>query len=166
MDWRKYPCLQVPNLYCMLMKSWCINLSVHSMITTYFNLNRMQFPTRLLRIVWLLMQQNVNIVNQQERSSLASILSSLWEIFKCAFEISGIWPHANIHTSCNVVLLVWASLRLAPITSKARRTLCFIYRKLQICGFFSDNQTVYHLGSPPAWIFLCCVGPASPKRNW
>jgi len=34
-----------------------------------------------------------------------------------SFEIYGIWPQASIHTHVrNAVTLVWASLRLTPIT--------------------------------------------------
>ena len=42
---------------------------------------------------------------------------NFWEIFKRAFQIYGIWPQARMLQThfCNAVLLVWGSLRLAPI---------------------------------------------------
>ena len=45
---------------------------------------------------------------------------NFWEIFKRAFKIYGIWPQASKQARMithfrNAVLLVWGSLRLAPI---------------------------------------------------
>ena len=39
------------------------------------------------------------------------------KIYTRSFKIYGIWPQASIHTRVrNAVMLVWGSLRLAPIT--------------------------------------------------